>query len=50
VQVSFNKSLIEVYKSKEDLYVLNAFRLRLLSNRLNPFKVYTDSIPTYNKA
>jgi len=50
MQVSFNKFLIEVYKSKEDLYVLNAFKLRLLSNRLNSFKVHTDSILTYNKA
>jgi len=50
MQVSFNKSLIEVYKSKEDLHVLNAFRLKLLSNRFNPFKVHTDSILTYNKA
>jgi len=50
MQVSFNKSLIEVYEFKEDLYVLNAFKLKLLSNHLNPFKVYMDSIPTYNKA
>jgi len=50
MQVSFNKFLIEVYKSKEDLHVLNALKLRLLSNCLNPFKVHTDSIPTYNKA
>jgi len=50
MQVSFNKSLIEVYKFKEDLHVLNALKLRLLSNRLNPFRVHADSIPTYNKA
>jgi hypothetical protein len=37
MQVSFNESLIEVHKSKEDLYVLNALRLRLLSNCLNLF-------------
>jgi hypothetical protein len=50
MQVSFNESLIEVHKSKEDLHVLNALRLRPLSNHLNPFKVYADSILTYNEA
>jgi hypothetical protein len=50
VQVSFNESSIEVHKSKEDLYVLNALRLRLLSNCLNLFKVYADSILAYNEA
>jgi hypothetical protein len=50
VQVSFNKSLIEVYKSKEDLYILNALRPRPLSNCLNSFKVYADSILAHNEA
>ena len=50
MRVSFNESSIEVYESKEDLHVLNALRLRLLSNRLNPFRVHADSIPTYNEA
>jgi len=50
VRVSFNEFLIEVYESKEDLHVLNALRLKPLSNRLNPFRVHADSIPTYNEA
>jgi hypothetical protein len=50
MQIAFNKSVIKVHKSKEDLYLINAFKLRLVCNCLNLFKVYTNAFLTYNKA
>jgi hypothetical protein len=50
VQIAFDESAIKVHKSKENLHLINAFRLWLVCNCLNLFRVYTDAFLTYNEA
>jgi hypothetical protein len=50
MQIAFNKPTIKIHKSKENLHIMNAFRLKPICNRFNLYKVYMDTIFAYNKA
>ncbi len=50
IRIAFDKPTIKIHKSKENLYVIDAFKPWLICNRLNPLRVYTDALLAYNKA
>ena len=46
MRVLINKSIVKVYKSKENLDIIKRFQYRLFYNIIDLFKVYIDTFYT----